>query len=98
MRVPRGSSVLNVSKAAQDQKKKNVSLLGLHGHLGFLTCWTPFDSYNFSPLQKQESPMLRKNKTKTRRFNILVCLRKNKDIIYPFAIAQSEIHFLLSAK
>ena len=68
MRVPFCSSGLNVSKAAQDQKKnevaRNQGVKKIQEERFQLGCiWTsgpsnypawPFDSYNFSPLQNRK--------------------------------------------
>jgi hypothetical protein len=79
MRVPFCSSGLNVSKAAHDQKKKEVArnhgvkkskkrniLIGLHLAIWAfeLSCWTPFDSYDFSPLQNRKVLCFEKTKKK----------------------------------
>ena len=84
MRVPFCSSGLNVSKAAQDQKKNEVARnqgvkkskkrkisIGLHLDIWAfeLSCWKPFDSYNLRPLQNRKVLCLGKTK-KTRRFSI----------------------------
>jgi hypothetical protein len=80
MRDPFSSSGLNVSKAARDQKKKEVARnqgvktkskkryfsIGLHLAIWAfeLSCWTPFDSYNFSPLQNMKVLCFAKTKNK----------------------------------
>jgi hypothetical protein len=70
MWVPFCSSGLNVSKAAQDQKKnevaRNQGVKKIQEERFQLGCiWTsgpsnyparPFDSYNFSPLQNRKVP------------------------------------------
>jgi hypothetical protein len=79
MRVPFSSRVLNVSNAAQDQKKKEVARnqgvkkiqekkgfnWAASGRLGLRTILlTPLDSYSFSPLQNRKVLCFAKTKNK----------------------------------
>jgi hypothetical protein len=90
MRVPFCSSGLNVSKAAQDQKKnevaRNQGVKKIEEERSQLGCiWTsgpsnypawPFDSYNFSPLQNRKvRNFLKKQERPMLRKN-----KKNKEI------------------
>ena len=112
MRDPFSSSGLNVSKVAQDQKKKEVARnQGVKkiqekkdfnwvasGRLGLRTILLDaFGLVQFEPTPKQESPILRENKKQGDSTYKFVYL-KVKIYFFPFAIAQSEIHCLLSAK